>query len=216
MAITQLGNTSLSVASIIGLSAGALSNVSISNINTLFMGDSAASGIPNVSQSKISLYYEQECVYSKGTEGSGFVAPIPNTINSTVGGWRFHGVDTPWKPSRFSDFQFAANARPTAAINRIGTGNELTFNLAIQCAHADPAGAIFTAPLLGGMTNTYYVWLTGPSFPLGFWRATAGDGTININNLLKGENYRIYVQDSLGAGNQFETYVSFSYPPNDS
>lgn len=212
MSYIQLGETNISVSDICSVSgAGSPTNISISNLNTRYIGDAASTGRGNVSQSKISLWYEQQCILSKGSAGGAFTPPIRTTRSSPqLNGWVYNGVQTPWRPSSFSDFKNAADVRPKATIVKIGTGDPNTFNLEVTCSHQDQMGGVAALPV--GVSPIFYVYLRGGNISIGQWMPTNGSSIITYTGLMSG-SYTLAVQDSLGAGNQFELEFSFTYPP---
>jgi len=211
----QLSDSNISFNSIKGLIKNYPgNNVSLSTLQVSAMG---SSGIyANILTSRVSVWNVETCSSSKNVnstnpwnpaDGKG-LNPTQNKANPSYTGWVYNRGDQPWRPTSVSEFKGAADTIPQVEIQKVGTGNPSIFTLIIkEPTHRDKDGNT-ASPLMGN--QTFYVWVDGPS-PASRWTKFTKNEPATFPNRAAG-TYKIYVQDGLGAGNQFEISKSITYP----
>jgi hypothetical protein len=216
-----IGTTNISINSLASnLPAPITSNISLTALQINYMGSSTAYAV--ISASKMSAWFISNCKKSV-SQGSTtpYVTGVGVALNPTktktsanYTGWVYDRNGIPWIPTSLSDFKYSAQSRPSAAVNKIGTGDPANFTLQLAGTFINSAGAAISNPLPGGTPNVFFFWIEHNSdakFALGQWRVSDNAGILTIPNCQPGD-FKVYIQDSFGAGNQFETRVDFEYP----
>ena len=214
--MAQLSDTNVSFTAISNLLvSGPSTNISLSALQVSAMGSPDI--YADIETSKVSVWNVATCRSSKNPNSSsewdpaGGVGLNPTRVKSSpeYTGWVYNRADTPWRPTSMSEFQNAADARPSIGVISVGTGNPAIFTLRINSkGHINKTGNS-TVPVLGSETGTFYVWIEGPT-PVAQW--TKIDSVPYDFTGMSPGTYTIYAQDGWGAGNQFEISQSFVYP----
>ena len=217
--MSQIGKTDISLNTVGNMSPLITpANISLSALKLSYVGSSTA--FADTSASKLSLWYLATCRSSANMQSS--TPYVGGGLNSTKDknspnytGWVYNQVQQPWNPASLSEFYGAANTRPKVVAAKITTGNPASFTLQLVGSWIDPTNAVAATPT-DLDPNSFYFWVHGPgaNFVVPRWiksDGTGGPGGIQILNCVPG-TYTVYVQDSLGAGNQFEFSNTFTYP----
>ena len=215
MSLNQIGtlsNLSFSTAGSI-LPTPVTTNISLTALKVAYVGSSTA--YANVQSSKMSLWYLATCasgVNSNVAPGSAPFNPSRTIGSPSYAGWVYSGPASPWNPASISEFQRAANTRPTVTCTRTDTGDSQKFTLSLLGSWIDDTGGAVTPSPPGAMSE-FYLWIVGPgvNFINQQWVTQLAGTPLVYPNCIPG-NYTVYVQDVLGAGNQFEMFTSFTYP----
>ena len=215
MSLNQLGETNISINQAnTNLPAPIAGSVSLSALKVKYTGSSTS--YANASVSKMSIWNLATCRSSRSPSST--VQYIAGGLNRTKDiaapnytGWVYNRSQLPWNPSSISEFAQAANTRPVVNCTSTPTGISNNFILTLAGSWVDP---INTPRIPLGPDNTaFYFWVDGPgiNFIAKRWVKSDTSNTVTFNNCING-TYTVYVQDSWGAGNQFEFSSTLIYP----
>jgi len=175
--------------------ASATTNLSLSGMELAYMGSNTVGTGAIVTNAKVCMWRQNEITSTGLPAGPG------------TGPWNYaNGTGVPWRPSRFSEFQRAYYAPPSASGAGVATGARDSSGI-IRFTFANGSPAAFGSGL-------YYLYLNVGSFASGWYSTSTTTLDFGVSNGASGSGW---VVDDKYCGGQMtggEILVSgsISYP----
>jgi len=168
--------------------SGTNSNLSLSAMELYYMGNVTSGTGAIVSDAKVCMWRQIEVASPAPTGG----ATSNPGFSPGVGAWNYTGgTGVPWRPSRFSEFQRAYYAPPSAVGYGVPTGATNSTGI-IRFSFAGGSPAAFGS-------GRYFLYLTSGTIGSGWYSTTSSTLDFGCNN---GGNATAYVVDDRYCGGQ--------------
>ena len=183
--------------------ASATTNLSLSGMELAYMGSNTVGTGAIVSTAKVCMWRQTEVALPAPTGG----ATSNPGFGPGVGAWNYTGgTGVPWRPSRFSEFQRAYYAPPSASAAGVPTGARDSTGI-IRFSFAGGSRAAFGS-------GRYFLYLNVGSFASGWYSTSTTTLDFGVSNGAGGSGW---VVDDRYCGGQMtggEILVSgsISYP----